>query len=80
MKQVGLVIDNLPISSVALNTLPVLSHLDVLTELDVLPNMGKLSVVFLKAEQHKIENLVQQIDNYRIFSVKYRAEMDSGSF
>ena len=80
MKQVGLVMDNLPISSVTVNTLPVLSHLDVLTELDVLPNMGKLSVVFLKAEQHKIENLVQQIDNYRIFSVKYRTEMDSGSF
>ena len=42
------------------NTLLVLSHLDVLSELDVLSNIKKRRVVFLKAEQHTIERLVQQ--------------------
>ena len=67
MKQVGLVTDNLPISSDA-NTLPVLYHLsDVLTKLDVL--LLKFSFVLLKADHHKIENLVQQIANYQISSL-----------
>jgi hypothetical protein len=78
MKQVGLVIDNLLISSDA-NTLPVLSHLDVLTELDVLRNMGKFSFVLLNTDHHKIENQAQQIANYQISSIKHWAQINDGS-